>query len=93
MKINIKNIVLLSLLAVAITSNSGCKKFLEEEDPTNLSPSSFYTLPEHAEAGIAAVYAELRFIGNGAGIFSNNWLIPKSSTSSLLGVPVPCALM
>jgi len=73
MKSNIKNIVLMSLLTVAITSNSGCKKFLEEQDPTNLSPSSFYTLPEHAEAGIAAVYAELRFVGNGAGIFSNNW--------------------
>jgi len=73
MKINIKNIVLLLLLSSAVMSNSGCKKFLDDEDPTNLSPSSFYTLPEHAEAGISAVYAEIRFIGNGAGIFSNNW--------------------
>lgn len=73
MKINIKNTFLLLLLSGAIMSNSGCKKFLDEEDPTNLSPSSFYTLPEHAEAGIAAVYSELRFIGGGAGIFSNNW--------------------
>ncbi|UKT62780.1 RagB/SusD family nutrient uptake outer membrane protein [Pedobacter mucosus] len=73
MKINIKSIAILLLLGGAIMSNSGCKKFLEEKDPTNLSPQSFYTLPEHAEAGIAAVYSEIRFIGNGAGIFSNNW--------------------
>lgn len=73
MKINIKNIAALLLLGGAIIGNSGCKKFLEEKDPTNLSPGSFYTLPEHAEAGIAAIYSEIRFIGNDAGIYSKNW--------------------
>lgn len=80
MKINIKNLVALLLLGGTIIGNSGCKKFLEETDPTNLSPSSFYTLPEHAEAGIAAVYAEIRFIGNGAGIYSNNWQMLDAPT-------------
>ncbi|WP_316832775.1 RagB/SusD family nutrient uptake outer membrane protein [Pedobacter aquatilis] len=80
MKINIKNIFLLLLLSGAVMSNSGCKKFLDDTDPTNLSPSSFYTLPEHAEAGIAAVYAEIRFIGGGAGIFSNNWQMYDAPT-------------
>lgn len=80
MKINIKNIAALLLLSVAIIGNSGCKKFLDETDPTNLSPDNFYTLPEHAEAGIAAVYAEIRFIGNGAGIYSNNWQMLDAPT-------------
>jgi hypothetical protein len=80
MKINIKNLVALLLLGGTIIGNSGCKKFLEETDPTNLSPGSFYTLPEHAEAGIAAVYAEIRFIGNGAGIYSNNWQMLDAPT-------------
>ncbi|MGY3055410.1 hypothetical protein ACVWYG_003626 [Pedobacter sp. UYEF25] len=80
MKINIKSIAVLLLLGGAITSNSGCKKFLDETDPSNLSPKSFYTLPEHAEAGIAAVYSEIRFIGNGAGIFSNNWQMLDAPT-------------
>lgn len=80
MKINIKNLAALLLLGGAIIGNSGCKKFLEETDPTNLSPNSFYTLPEHAEAGIAAVYSEIRFIGNGAGIYSNNWQMLDAPT-------------
>lgn len=80
MKINIKNIAAFLLLSGALMGNSGCKKFLDETDPTNLSPSSFYTLPEHAEAGIAAVYSEVRFIGGGAGIFSNNFQMLDAPT-------------
>ncbi len=49
---------------------SGCTKFLEEKDPSNLTPESFYTIPEHAEAAVAAIYDATRFYGNGAGIFS-----------------------
>ncbi|WP_205944051.1 RagB/SusD family nutrient uptake outer membrane protein [Pedobacter sp. HDW13] len=80
MKLNIKNIAALLLLSGALVGTVGCKKFLDETDPTNLSPSSFYTLPEHAEAGIAAVYSEIRFIGGGAGIFSNNWQMLDAPT-------------
>jgi hypothetical protein len=53
--------------------NTGCKKFLKEEDPSNLTPETFYKLPEHAEAAVAAAYAQTRFIGNGAGIFVANF--------------------
>ena len=54
-------------------SQTSCKKFLHEKDPSNLSPQSYFTLPEHAEAGIAAAFSTTRFIGGGAGIFANNF--------------------
>ena len=73
MKINmIKNISGLFLFGLLLLG-SGCKKFLDEKDPSNLTPESFYTIPEHAESAVASVYADARFVGNGAGIFSSNW--------------------
>lgn len=60
----------------------GCKKFLDEQDPTNLAPESFYTIPEHAETGLAAIYADARFVGNGAGIFSSNWQLLEAPTGT-----------
>ncbi|WP_432712095.1 RagB/SusD family nutrient uptake outer membrane protein [Pedobacter sp.] len=61
------------LLSALLIFGSSCKKFLEEEDPSNLSPDTYYTLPEHAETAIAAAYARTRFIGEGAGIFVANF--------------------
>ncbi len=61
------------LLLATVLVSSGCEKFLEEEDPTNLTEGTYFVLPEHAEAGIAAAYAQTRFIGNGAGIFVQNY--------------------
>lgn len=61
---------------------SGCKKFLEEQDPSNLTPDNFYTIPEHAEAAIASVYADTRFFGDGAGIFSSNWQLLEAVTGT-----------
>lgn len=58
----------------------GCSKFLDEQDPSNLTPESFYTIPEHAESAIAAVYADSRFVGGGAGIFSSNWQLLEAPT-------------
>jgi len=72
MKFNIKQIQTLLLLALLVLGSS-CKKFLEEKDPSNLSPDTYYTLPEHAETAIAAAYSETRFIGEGAGIFVANF--------------------
>lgn len=60
-------------LLLAMVMLMGCKKFLAEKDPSNLEPSTYYTLPEHAEAAIAAAYSQTRFIGNGAGIFVANF--------------------
>jgi hypothetical protein len=72
MKLYFKHISTLVLLAMMVFG-TGCKKFLTEEDPSNLSPDTYYTIPEHAEAALAAAYAQTRFIGNGAGIFVANF--------------------
>lgn len=61
------------LLLVVLVTFSGCKKFLAEKDPSNLEPDTYYTIPEHAEAAIAAAYSQTRFIGSGAGIFVANF--------------------
>jgi hypothetical protein len=60
----------------------GCSDFLDEKDPSNLRPENFYTLPKHAEAAIASVYADTRFIGDGGGIFSSNWQLLEAPTGT-----------
>lgn len=62
-----------TLILVVLVMLTGCKKFLAEKDPSNLEPDTYYTIPEHAEAAIAAAYGQTRFIGNGAGIFVANF--------------------
>ncbi|MBE7176448.1 MAG: RagB/SusD family nutrient uptake outer membrane protein [Mucilaginibacter polytrichastri] len=69
-------------LSGIILLNPGCKKFLSEEDPSNLSPNNFYTIAEHAQTGLTAVYSDTRFIGNGAGIFSSNWQLFEAPTGT-----------
>ena len=79
----IKNISKLLLGAVIIQS-VGCTKWLEKKDvdPSNLSPETYYTIPAHAEAAIAAVYAQTRFINGGAGIFANNFSMVEMVTGT-----------
>lgn len=62
-----------ALLAALILTSAGCEKFLDEEDPSNLTPDNFFAIPQHADAGIAAVYAESRFVTGGANIISINY--------------------
>lgn len=83
MKFNIK-ILNLVLLSIVILSGTGCKKWLERTDldPSNLSPESFYTSPDQAEAAIAAAYSETRFINEGAGIFANNFSMLEMVTGT-----------
>jgi hypothetical protein len=87
MQLTIKRFCLF-LICGAVLAVSSCSKFLEEEDPSNLTPDNFYNLPEHADAALAAIYANLRFIGNGTGIFSNNYQLleaPTGTTTSETG--------
>lgn len=72
----------LFLLGTLVAGIVGCSSFLEEEDPSNLTPDNFYTIPDHAEAALAAVYAETRFIGDGAGIFSSTWQLLEAPTGT-----------
>lgn len=78
----IKHIGRAFLFGFALTSFVGCKTFLEEQAPSNLSPDNFYTIPDHAEAGIAATYSGLRFMGGDAGIFSTNWQLLEALTGT-----------
>lgn len=69
-------------LSGAFLVAAGCSDFLDEQDPSNLTPASFYTEAKHADAAIAAVYADARFYGNSAGIFSSNWQLLEAPTGT-----------
>jgi starch-binding outer membrane protein, SusD/RagB family len=70
------------LCSALLCGATACSNFLDEEDPSNLTPDSFYTEPKHADAAIAAVYADTRFFGDGAGIFSSNWQLLEAPTGT-----------
>jgi starch-binding outer membrane protein, SusD/RagB family len=77
-----KNIGKTALVASLLLGHTGCTEFLAEQAPSNLTPESFYTIPDHAEAALASVYADLRFMGGGAGIFSSNWQLLEAMTGT-----------
>lgn len=74
MNLIIKNVTRITLCVSAITF-AGCSKWLtnKDVDPSNLSPDTYYTIPAHADAAIAAAYAQTRIFSGGAGIFANNF--------------------
>lgn len=78
----LKNFAKAVIGAIVLFGPTSCSDFLEEQDPSNLTPASFYTIPDHAEAAIAATYAGLRFFGEGAGIFSANWQMLEAVTGT-----------
>jgi hypothetical protein len=78
----VKNISRVMLCGIALTAPLGCKDFLTEQAPSNLTPTSFYTIPDHAEAALAAVYSDARFMGGDAGIFSSNWQLLEALTGT-----------
>lgn len=82
MKINIKKQIGKFYLCALLLGTLGCSDFLDELDPSNLTPQSFYTEAKHAEAALAAVYADARFVGDGAGIFSSNWQMLDAPTGT-----------
>lgn len=78
----VKNISKALLCGTVLLGPVGCSDFLDEQPPSNLTADSFYQIPDHAEAGLASVYADARFIGNGAGIFSSNWQMLEAMTGT-----------
>lgn len=78
----IKRLCQLTLVGTLLVGPTSCSDFLKEQAPSNLTPDNFYTIPDHAEAALAAVYADLRFIGGGAGIFSSNWQLLEALTGT-----------
>lgn len=83
MQFNIIKKISLPLLLSGMLVSAGCQKFLEENDPSNLTTDSYYTLPEHATAAVASVYAQTRFIGGGAGIFAQNFQMLEAVTGTV----------
>lgn len=81
---SIKNTFNCLLLFSVMIAGAGCTKWLEKQDvdPSNLSPASYYTIPAHADAAIAAAYAQTRFINGGAGIFANNFSMLEMVTGT-----------
>jgi hypothetical protein len=82
-KLKINSLYIFLICAIGITG-AGCKKWLGDvdKDPSNLSPDSYYTLPGHADAAIAAAYTQTRFIGAGAGIFATNFSMLEMPTGT-----------
>ena len=81
-----KNITNQTIVLILISSSLfswGCNKFVKETDPSNLTPDSYYTTPEHATAAIASAYAQTRFIGDGAGIFVQNFQLLEAVTGAV----------
>lgn len=78
----IKTITRTLLCGAVMVGPVGCSEFLEEKAPSNLTSDSFYTIPDHAEAALASVYASLRYMGDGAGIFSSNWQLLEAMTGT-----------
>ncbi len=83
MKLNIlKNFSKIFVRGAMLFSAVGCTDFLKENAPSNLTPTSFYTIPDHAEAAIASAYADMRIIYDGAGIFSSTWQLLEAPTGT-----------
>lgn len=78
----ISKIYKIALVGVLVFGQTACSDFLTEKAPSNLTPESFYSIPDHAEAAIVSVYADLRFMGGGAGIFSANWQLLEALTGT-----------
>lgn len=83
MRLNIlKNFSKIFVSGAMLFSAVGCSDFLKENAPSNLTPTSFYTIPDHAEAAIASTYADMRLIYEGAGIFSSTWQLLEAITGT-----------
>ncbi|MGF7216119.1 hypothetical protein GGR92_002284 [Spirosoma lacussanchae] len=78
----LKNLGKVLLCGTILLGPVGCSDFLEEQPPSNLTADNFFQIPDHAEAGLAAVYADTRFFGGDAGIFSTNWQLLEAMTGT-----------
>lgn len=73
MKITNKKYIALLCSAVLFVGAGCSSQFLEEEDPSNIAPETFFTTPADAETAVKGAYENFRFHGDGAGIFSANF--------------------
>ncbi|MBS0030625.1 RagB/SusD family nutrient uptake outer membrane protein [Chitinophaga sp. 22321] len=50
----------LLIVATGALLTTGCRKFLDESDPSNYTEDTYFTKPEHARSSVNAIYASLR---------------------------------
>lgn len=79
---NLRKLGMAAVCGAILLGPTSCSDFLDEKDPSNLTPGIYYTIPDHAEAAVAATYAGMRFYGDGAGIFSANWQMLEAVTGT-----------
>lgn len=82
MKRSITKYIYQLTLCTVIAGAISCNKFLDETDPSNLAPETFYKTASDAEAGIAAAYSQTRFFSGGAGIFVQNYSLLEAVTGT-----------
>jgi len=83
MKSSVKNIYSFLICGLLILVSSGCSKFLDEKDPSNLTVESFYTKPADAESAVNAIYQSVNGIYSGAYGFGGGlspWLMLEFAT-------------
>jgi hypothetical protein len=73
MKTHIKKYIAFLSCAVMFVGVGCSSTFLEEEEPSNIAPSTFFKNPEDAQLAVNGTYENFRFHGDGAGIFSANF--------------------
>ncbi len=78
MKLSLKYLHLL-FICIGLFFFSGCEKFLEEIDPTNLTTESYFKTAVHAESAVNAVYPSLRDIRSGT-YGGSPWLMLEFQT-------------
>jgi hypothetical protein len=59
-------------LASVLVSGAGCKKFLEEKNPSNFTQDQYFTSAQQAQAAINELYKDIRFITDGAGTYGES---------------------
>ncbi|SEL49062.1 RagB/SusD family nutrient uptake outer membrane protein [Parapedobacter koreensis] len=67
-----KKILAILVWFTAFLLFAACSDFLEEVNETNYTEENYFTQPEHAEAVVNTVYANLRFITDGAGFYGES---------------------
>ncbi|RFM29465.1 RagB/SusD family nutrient uptake outer membrane protein [Deminuibacter soli] len=60
------------MLASVVAAGTGCNKFLEEKNPSNFTQDQFFTSAEQATAAVNELYADMRFITDGAGTYGES---------------------
>lgn len=80
MKINIKSWNQLLIIGALIFLGSGCSKFLDESDPSNLTVENYFKNAGHAQSAVNAIYQSLNDVIRSNGYGGGPWLMLEFQT-------------